>query len=330
MFCPEYTAKLTHDGCVGKDKSARHVCSVKGGRRKLKAKSISLHRREEPRRNMGSSYPKSEEACYIPDIYCCDTQHLYSLPLPTSLTLPGIFWLMNLVLNMLSYQNTGARHWSRLEKKQVRFNSFSFWLLLQSWVGLTTLHYCPLRASDLLGISFSPLLPYISWLVILLLKQLADWVLWPLFHVGCLPYTVIPVWIAECMPFRSIYSVLHVAPEVWLEQSLSPQTWTLNVHFLLKRKAHFLQESKEGAVMATLRRWGRRMVNSRSVWDTQSPGGIDKGKRKRDLGVEEQLGGLLECGDLKLIYIMYRNKSTGNIKIKGLRLQNKNQGCLSG
>lgn len=35
MFCPEYTAKRTHDGCVGKDKSARHVSSVKGGRRKL-------------------------------------------------------------------------------------------------------------------------------------------------------------------------------------------------------------------------------------------------------------------------------------------------------
>lgn len=239
MFCPEYTAKLTHDGCVGKDKSARHVCSVKGGRRKLKAKSISLHRREEPRRNMGSSYPKSEEACYIPDIYCCDTQHLYSLPLPTSSTLPGIFWLMNLVLNMLSYQNTGARHWSRLEKKQVRFNSFSFWLLLQSWVGLTTLHYCPLRASDLLGISFSPLLPYISWLVILLLKQLADWVLWPLFHVGCLPYTVIPVWMAECMPFRSIYSVLHVAPEVWLEQSLKSTDMDSQCPFLTEKESPF-------------------------------------------------------------------------------------------
>lgn len=287
MFCPEYTAKPTHDGCVGKDKIARCVCAVKGGRRKLifpdsgstGKTHLSPHWGEEPRRNMGCSYPKSEEACYIPDIYCCDTRHLYYLPLPTSSTLPGIFCLMSSVLNMLSYQNTEARHWSRLEKKQVRFNSFSFWLLLQSWVGLTTLHSCPLRASDLLGISFSPLLPYIPWLVILL-KQLADWVLWPLLHVGCLPYTVIPVWMAECMPFRSIYSVVHVAPELWgEEQSLSPQTWTLNVHFLLERKAHFLQESKEGAVMVTLRRWDRRMVNSRPVWDTQSPGGIDKGKR---------------------------------------------------
>lgn len=291
MFCPEYTAKPTHDGCVGKDKSARHVCSVKGGRRKLKAKSVSLHTEGRNQGQIWGLATLSQRRPVIFQIFIVVTHSIFTpcLFLQTSSTLPGIFWLMNLVLNMLSYQNTEAGHWSRLEKKQVRFNSFSFWLLLQSWVGLTILHSCPLRASDLLGISFSPLLPYIPWLVILLLKQLADWVLWPLFHVGCLPYTVIPVWMAECMPFRSIYSVLHVAPELWgLEQSLSPQTWTLNVHFLLERKAHFLQESKEGAVMSTLRRWGRRMVNSRPVWDTQSPGRIDKGKRKRHLGVEEQ------------------------------------------